>query len=144
MAFLLAWTRILCRWSAPPGNASPKKRVTFRWKCESDFGFARQRALVLSPVLEVQSATMEIEGGEEFTFVREVMIVSDAEGAGYMRFSEDPAFSGVAFQSYADTTTFTLSAGAGEKLVYGQYVNPWDPSGRGTSAGITLLGDAKR
>jgi hypothetical protein len=113
---------------------------------ESDFGFAIvDSSLSLTPDLSVESASMEIDGGEEFTFSRTVQIVSSAPGAGYVRFSEDPSFAGTSFVSYADTMVYELiSPGAGEKTVYGQFTNPWDPVGRADAAQIILLGSAKR
>ena len=57
-----------------------------------------------------------------------------------MRYSEDPSFSGVPWVAFRDSTTYTLSAGAGDKTVYGVFRNAWDPVGQGASAGITLLG----
>ena len=69
-----------------------------------------------------------------------VELVNEAGGAAEMLLSEDPDFGDATWSAFADTVVFDLSAGAGEKTIFGRYRNAWDPVGSSAVARIFRLG----
>ncbi len=99
-----------------------------------------ERNLLFTPAVTVSAATLQVVGGIETTADPQIQLVSVADGAGEMVISEDPAFSGTTWTAFADTTTFTLSPGAGEKTIFARYRNAFDPVGSSALVRIVLLG----
>jgi len=88
-----------------------------------DFGYAAVDSLRCVPD-DLDGAAFTLAGGAALTGTRDVALASDAIAAE-MRFAESPDLSAVPWLAYADTVTFTLSEGAGTKIVYGEYRNAW-------------------
>ncbi len=90
---------------------------------ESDFGFTFVDSLLCLPD-DLAAATFQLAGGASVTATPTVPLVSSAVATG-MRFGEGPDLSAVPWSDWTDTIDFTLSAGAGLKVVYGQFRNDW-------------------
>jgi hypothetical protein len=81
----------------------------------------------------------DINGGAAFTSSADVSIAVDSDDAVQMRVSEDPTFSDVAVPvAFAPTSTFTLSAGDGEKTVFVELI---DSGGAIDVLGATIVLD---
>ena len=96
---------------------------------ESSFGFVeRESTEEMAAADSVSMASFSLEQGRLTVQTRNIQITSIlAPGAGYMRFSEEIDFAGVAWGSFASQDSFVLSPGLGLKRVYGQFRNPFVP-----------------
>lgn len=93
---------------------------------ESDFGYTALDSVQVTPD-GLAAATFRLAGGAPTTTTLTVPVNSTAV-ATQMRFSEIPDFTALPWQTYAATSDFELSAGAGLKVVYGQFRNDWHTS----------------
>ncbi len=95
----------------------------------SDFGYTAASTHLAIPddLDDVAFTVQSLTNNPDITNTAEVKIVSQL-GALEMRFAESPAFVGIPWQTYADTTLYTLSEGEGLKIVYGQFRNFWAQS----------------
>jgi len=107
---------------------------------ESDFGFTRRYDLPATPLsVDTLGLTFTINNGNPTTANPLVTIVSTAKHATQMRFSENPDFTGVAWQPFQGTSHFTLVSTAGVHRVYGIFRNPFEPLGFPVSKFIELV-----
>ena len=66
--------------------------------------------------------SLVVEAGREFTRDRSVTLgLTAPAGTGFMQLSEDSAFAGAHWDSYANTVGFELSDGDGTKIVYARF-----------------------
>ncbi len=117
-----------------------------RAEAESDFGFTRRYDLPAVPLsVDTLGLTFTINNaaghtaGDAETTHPDVFIVSTAKNATQMRFSESTDFTGVPWQPFRTTSTFTLLDTAGTHRVYGIFRNPFEPHGFAVSKSIVLL-----
>ncbi len=107
---------------------------------ESDFGYSFVDSVSLIPAT-LETATFQIaEAVDSVVVTTEITLIPIAPGAGYMAFSEDPAFVGASWLPLAATTSFTLSPAAGKKTIYGQFSHPWAPVPQLAVVEVTLVG----
>ncbi|MHB8077813.1 MAG: hypothetical protein ACYDIE_00980 [Candidatus Krumholzibacteriia bacterium] len=122
-------------WSAPDSFVAGHLRFTGevlgataapQWlygEFESDFGFTSVDSLQCLPD-DLATATFQLAGGARITPTATVVLTSVAVATG-MRFGEGPDLSAVPWGPWTGTSEFTLSDGAGVKVVYGQFRNDW-------------------
>jgi len=92
---------------------------------ESDFQFAVVSDIEIVPD-DLSTAGFSLRDGD-ITIDQQPVLICDA-AATQMRFANAPDFTDAAWIDYADTTSFELSEGAGEKTIYGQFRNHWNDS----------------
>lgn len=123
-------------WVLDAGDPAPQDIFA---EFEGNFGFHDSTSVTATPISSVGPASFVLADSASTTTSDTVQVVATVEGAAWMRYSEDPAFGGVPWVAFSDTTSFALSPGAGEKTVYGVFRNAWDPVGQGAQASITRL-----
>ncbi len=75
------------------------------------------------------SGSISIDNGATYTNINSVLLTLsatdtfDSESSLQIEFSENPTFSGVSYQSFAASPSFTLSSGDGTKTVYVRFKN---------------------
>jgi hypothetical protein len=78
----------------------------------------RSQPLVSEPIL---TPAIGIAGGESTVGRRDIVLRLASRTAEDMRVSEDSAYRGTFFGTFTKTLPFTLSEGAGQKMVYAQF-----------------------
>jgi hypothetical protein len=133
-------------WEATPDainwtlSSSDTEADTIFAEVEGDLGVNVETSLLYSPAATVSAASLGVVGDLESTLDPQIQLASDADGAGEMIFSEDPAFIGATWVAFADTTDYTLSIGFGEKIIFARYRNAFDSVGTSAVARVFLLG----
>ena len=94
----------------------------------SDFGFSVVDEFTVTADLLQDTGFYLALPEDHITDQRNVVGVCNAV-ATQMRFSESLDFNGINWQAYRDTLNITLSEGAGQKVVYGQFRNDFAQSG---------------
>ncbi|PID78606.1 hypothetical protein CSB20_14310 [bacterium DOLZORAL124_64_63] len=103
----------------------------------SDFGFSVLDDLtVTADLLEDAAFHLDLPA-DHITSQRTVQAINSAV-ATQMRFSESLDFHGVDWEAYQETAPITLSADAGQKVIYGQFRNDFSQSGILTDFAIYL------
>ncbi|NOZ85769.1 MAG: hypothetical protein GXP49_05830 [Deltaproteobacteria bacterium] len=75
-------------------------------------------AVVTLDTGEPYGPSISIDAGAEYATSRNVTLYLSAQDASEMRVSEDSTFSGVDWESYTSSKSWTLSSGEGSKTVY--------------------------
>jgi hypothetical protein len=155
MRFALSETELAAApWEIPDGDPSAQTReisldagqsqFELHGEFESDFGFRETRLAEFEAQELITGAQFGLLGSalETGTTADPAILVTpiSASGATLMRFSEDPAFSGVPWEPMDASYQFTLSAPPGQKVVFGEFKNPFSNTAT-DSASIILLGD---
>ena len=104
-----------------------------------DFGYEVSQGVTLTPATEITDVSIEVAGGVTTTTDPQIELVVHADGAGEMILSELPDFADTSWQAFADTVTFTLSSGVGDKTVFAAFRNPFVSERPTSRADITLL-----
>ena len=105
-------------WQLSTGAGEKRVYVDFK----NDFDIIETASDAIEP-LPMESG-FSINHNSAYTAARVVWLFPQAEGVSLQcKFSEDSAFAGVSWQPLADSTSFSLSTGEGDKVVYARIRN---------------------
>lgn len=120
----------------PPDSSGPR---SWQFVFVGDLGVRVAQTQTLTPSTTLGEASVQVVGGAGTTSEDEVRLKLACDGAGQVVLSEAVDFSGATWQAFADTVSFSLSPGAGEKTVYAAFRSPFSDARPTASVDITRL-----
>ena len=132
----ISWEAFATTKSFTLSSGSGEKTVYAVFK--NDFQF--ESALVSDDILPqpITNANITINNDAQYTASRNVTLTIAASGATHMKVSENSNLTGVSWESFVTTKSFTLSTSDGSKTVYAKFKNDFDMESNAINDQITL------